>query len=459
MSQSTESQSRTQGDSKPLSTGAILAYAMPILGTSALLAPTPSVIPGIYNKYFGLEMAVIGSILLGVRLINALASPVIGYLADRYRVNVNSRKIWVLAGGLGLLLCGYFVFIPPAEVSAGYFLFWFTGLFLCNAIMNISHTAWGTELTQLNDDRTKIFTIRSFGLIGGQLLLLGLPLLPIFDTSEYTPEVLQFAMPIIGVYVVVSLYCTWRFVPGGEHVPLQMKENIISSISIVFQSKPFQVLASTYIVSFLATGTASSLTFLVLDSYFNIGDKFSTILVVALFVGIVSLPVIHKLIKRFGRLPILRVALILACITPMAYLLVSPGEQSFIPIMLITIVQSLMVTCMGVVFPILISDVVDYGIWKSGVDQAASYISVMDLLTMGAVALGGFLGFTLAGELGFDPSANTNSSESKLAVEFVYCLLPGVLQIFALMISFKLPLTERRMGVIKKKLNARIQGE
>lgn len=450
-----ETAAREARENSSLSFVAIVFYALPVMASQALVAPTPSVIPGMYNKYFGLDMAVIGSVYFAVRFINAVASPLLGYLADKYRVSNRSRKVWVFTGGVGLLICGYFLYIPPENVSAVYFLFWFTGLFLCNALLDLSHIAWGAELTRSNANRTRLFTTRAFVMQIGMLFLFALPLLPLFETTEYTPEVLAFSLPIIALIFLISLLCMLRLVPDGQPLQAPKTVSLFKSVHAVYKNRPFQIFAGMAFLSATAMGIGSGLTFLVIDSYFKIGDKFPVILVVAVVVGMACLPAVNYVIGRCGKLRVLKLALVLACITPLLYLLVPSGAQSFIPVMLITSIQSIMVVSLGVIFPVLISDAADYGVFKTGIDQAASYVSVNQFIVTIGYAFGGFIGFAIAGLLNFDTSNNPSVSELKLAVQVVYCLLPGVLQIFAVMMSFKLPLTEARMATVSASLKKR----
>ena len=100
----------------------MLAYASPFCASAFLLAPTWFVLPGIYSKYYGLELTAVAFVVLCARVFDAVADPIIGILSNRHRVRGGSRKVWVVAGGISFAIAAYFLFIPSESVSLSYYL-------------------------------------------------------------------------------------------------------------------------------------------------------------------------------------------------------------------------------------------------------------------------------------------------------------------------------------------------
>ena len=101
-----------------------LAYALPVLPLAFLLGPM-AILQGIYAKHFGLTLTTIASVLLISRVFDAVTDPIIGYYADKHRVMSGSRKPFILTGGILFIISSWFLYVPPANVSAEYFLVWF----------------------------------------------------------------------------------------------------------------------------------------------------------------------------------------------------------------------------------------------------------------------------------------------------------------------------------------------
>ncbi|MDB4077713.1 MFS transporter, partial [Porticoccaceae bacterium] len=110
------------GGAKPrsLPLGQQLAYTLPVLGTMFLLGPIP-IVQGIYAKYFGLSLAVIASLVLATRLLDALTDPLIGYLSDRAKACTGTRKVFIAIGAMLFLVSAYYLFVPvdPTTINKG----------------------------------------------------------------------------------------------------------------------------------------------------------------------------------------------------------------------------------------------------------------------------------------------------------------------------------------------------
>ncbi len=112
-------------------------------------APIP-ILQGIYAKYYGFSLTTLATIILLARFFDAITDPLIGYYSDRYARRTGTRKPFILAGGLLLILSAYFLYVPiggdigeSSNVSVAYFTFWFMALYLAMTLFEIPHSALG----------------------------------------------------------------------------------------------------------------------------------------------------------------------------------------------------------------------------------------------------------------------------------------------------------------------------
>ena len=140
----------TRGDND-LSLFHCLSYCAPAISVFWIYAPV-TILQGIYAKYYGFSLTTIAAIILVARLFDAITDPLIGYFSDRYYRRTGSRKPFVLAGGLLLIISSYFLYIPfgvdtasimsgnslegPA-VSVVYFTTWFLLFYLAYTLFEI----------------------------------------------------------------------------------------------------------------------------------------------------------------------------------------------------------------------------------------------------------------------------------------------------------------------------------
>ena len=125
-----------------------IAFVAPYLGLSLLLGPVVAVLGGIYAKHYGLALTTIAAVMLAARIFDAVTDPLIGYYSDQWRVRTGSRKPFMVVGGLLLVPCSYFLFVPPEGVGGIYFAFWYMTFYLALTIFVDSlFGAWANEFT------------------------------------------------------------------------------------------------------------------------------------------------------------------------------------------------------------------------------------------------------------------------------------------------------------------------
>ena len=190
---------------KPLSSAQAMAYAAPMISVAFLLGPFV-IVQGIYAKYFGLSLTVIGAVVLIARLFDAVTDPLIGYFSDRYQRRTGSRKLFIISGCLLFIVSSYFLYTPSEGVSAVYFLLWFLAFFLSWTVFEIPHLAWGAELTPHSQARNTLYSFRLAGTLVGQFLFYCVPLFPFFDSNEFTPQTLKWSVFSAGLLMLPLLF-------------------------------------------------------------------------------------------------------------------------------------------------------------------------------------------------------------------------------------------------------------
>ena len=90
-------------------------YALPVVGAFFLLGPV-SLLQGIYTTYFGVTVTAMASALLIARLFDAVTDPLVGYLSDKHYAHTGSRKIFIIGGGVLLLISRLLLVHVPITV-------------------------------------------------------------------------------------------------------------------------------------------------------------------------------------------------------------------------------------------------------------------------------------------------------------------------------------------------------
>lgn len=440
-----------------------VAYALPVLATSFLISSMP-ILQGIYVKHFGLPLTTIAMVILTARLFDAAIDPVIGYMSDRYYARTGSRKPFVIGGGLLLILSSYFLYIPPVSVSAEYFLGWFIAFFIAWTLFEIPHLAWGGELSADSQDKSKIYSLRALAIYLGGMLFFVLPLLPFFETNEFTPQTLTWSVLAAGLLMLPLLYISAKAAPDGcfhqpSTQPVQQdkkqQRSFRNLLSIVFGNKPFLLFAIAFFFMGAGAGMWVSLKFFFVDAYLGLGDKLALIFLISYIANILAVGGWYKLAAHLSKKGNWYLAMSMTLAGVIGSGLLIPGEGSWIPLLLIMIAVHIGSAGIVVLAPSLLADIIDYGTWKLGQDHSGTYFSFYTLIIKGNAALGSALGLAVAGWYGFDASATTHTDDNVFGLRLSMVWIPMFLLLLSMVFIVVIPIDARRHAIIRNRLDAR----
>ena len=456
-----------------LSLSHYLSFSAPQLIVIWLGAPI-QVLQGIYAKYYGFSLATLASIILLARLFDAISDPLIGYFSDRYHRRTGTRKPFLVAGGLLLLVSAYFLYVPvggdaygpSTNVTVAYFTFWFMVFYLALTMFEIPHAAWASELARTSADKARIFSYRSIAGLLGMVCFYLVPLLPFFDTQDITPETLKVSVISAGVLMLPLLYFCIKNTPNSSSldaacnpntgVQLDKQSSLRDLLRSLVGNKPMVIFFSAFLMYGFGIGMWYSLVFLYVDGYLGLGEYFAKVFLLSFTVGIIATPLWCKLAIVFGKKTILSTAMILLIISFLYAGRLEPGVTGFWELLLLQVVNVLGGTCMVAFAPALLSEIIDYGTWKFRVEQTATYYALFAFLGKLNIAIGGGLGLAIAGWYGFDATSTVQTSEGITGIMLGMAWLPIIFIVIALVLIVLNPIDTRRHGIVRRRLDTRI---
>src|SRR5436190_20563228 len=160
----------------------VVAYGFGGLVPVALFNIAGQLIGLIGNIGLGLSAFWLGVILVIPRLWDAVADPLVGHFSDNLRTRWGRRRPFLLVGGFAVALSFVLMWWVPKHAGAteearhwlqlGYILVWLLIFYSSNALFEIPHGALGLEMTSDTDERTRLFSAKSFF---GNLFAMGTP--------------------------------------------------------------------------------------------------------------------------------------------------------------------------------------------------------------------------------------------------------------------------------------------
>ncbi|MCT2533621.1 MFS transporter [SAR92 clade bacterium H231] len=432
----------------------LVSFAAPMTAAYFLANPIWSVLPGVYAKYFDLELTTIAAVILLSRMFDGFTDPMVGYLSDRHRVAGGERKSWVLVGGILVLIASYFLFVPPDVISRYYLLFSLFGFFLALTVYEIPCSAWGVELASDYTERARVFGYRTTFFYIGQISFFLFPFLPIFATSEYTPETLNAAFYFGAVLMLISLCIMYLAAPAGYSIKTKNRETLRSLIETVVQNKP--LLLFMLFFSFAGTGFGmwTGLLFIYLDSYLDLGESIATIFLLGNVAALCSIPLWLRLVHKTNKAQSFAFGLLLFMLCLAGCLFLKPGVAW--PVALLFAGGPFIAASgLTVLYPSMLGDIADYGIFKFKENRTATYFALFTLFYKITLGLGSGISLGMVGYFGYDATTTAQSQSAVLGLYLGFMIIPLIFLSIALILVLFSPISKQRHHAIRRRIASR----
>ena len=429
-------------------------FALPAMVSAVMHGPIVGIVPALYASEFGLNLALIGTVLLAARVFDAVTDPMIGYLSDRTTSPYGKRKPWIVGGSFLTVISIYFLYTPGESATMVYFLTFSLLLYFAWTLMEIPYTAWMLEMSRESEQRTRLNAARIFALLaGGILFYLAPQIVPEsggrmdFNVLGIVAWFCVFMIPLTTILMVV-------LVPQGDVFESPNPPELGELWGSLKGNRPFKYFLGMYVFIGLASGVSGGLSFMYVDSYLAIGDRFTELFLPALFISPIILPGWVWVLNRFGKVRTTFTAFVIyTMIMPLPWF-ITPGEDAFIGMLVYFVALSLFSPLLMVAMPSIMGDIIDFDELQTGKNRAGQYNSFLALIAKGMGAVGTPIGLLLVGLFGYQPGVE-NDATSITALRVVFNWLPVLLIIPGLYLLFRFPIREAEQKETKARLEER----
>jgi glycoside/pentoside/hexuronide:cation symporter, GPH family len=252
--------------------------------------PLYVVLPNHYASVFGVPLALLGAVLLGARLLDAVADPLIGRWADALLARSAQRAGWVAALAAVVLIAGFRgLFFPPVQGTEA-LLWWCAALlavtYLSYSVVTVIHQAWGARLGGDEAQRARIVAWREGLALAGVLVASVLP-----SVAGLSVTTMVFAAAL-AVGVALLLRAPRPRPSAADAAPVAML--------LPFSTPAFRKLLLVYLVNGIASAVPATLVL------FFIRDRLQAPAYEPLFLasyfaaGALAIPLWVRAVGRFG---------------------------------------------------------------------------------------------------------------------------------------------------------------
>ncbi len=414
----------------------LAAYGLPALPLALLALPFYVIVPSHYAT-LGVPIALVGQVLLAVRLFDAFSDPIAGHLSDRTRSRFGRRKLWFASGVPLTALAAYMLFTPPAGAGWLHLLGWGLLLSLGWTIALVPYSAWGAELSRSYEGRSRVTLVREgFTFVGTLAALL---LQYAFSGGESAGTDRALAAFAITMAVALPLASVVALALAPEPENRSRKEvPLTAGIAAMMANRPFRRLVAAYLANGLANGLPMTLFLLFVADRLELAPKAGLFLLVYFVAGLAGMPFWLRVAARRGKHAAWCWSMLLSCVVFAFAPFLGPGAET-----------AFLLICLGTGFAVgadlvlpasLQADVIDVDTAATGEERSGLYLAVWGLATKLALALAVGIAFPLLAAAGYDPAAGAKSAFGLWTLGMLYAALPVALKLMAVAIMWRFPL-------------------
>jgi GPH family glycoside/pentoside/hexuronide:cation symporter len=424
-----------------------VAYAAPAFALAVVGIPVYVYIPKFYTDVVGVNIAILGYLLLSVRLFDAITDPAIGYLSDKTQSRFGRRRPYIACGAILLAVSMYFLFNPP-EAPPLFETAWFGITIFClfffwTAVV-VPYESLGPEITFDYDERTTLLGMRDGALIAGTLAAASSPAavawaFGLAPTSE--GERAKFFWIAVLYTPLLIAFCWWCVWSIRERVQITQadKQGLLQGLKQVSQNRPFVILLISYIIA--AFGSNLPATLILYYVEYVLQSKQADLFLLIYFVtGVLFLPGWIFLARRFEKKVTWLAAMVINTGAFIGVFFLGPGDAH---------IYGVLVFLSGIGFGATLAipsamqaDVIDYDELLTGERREGQYIGIWSITKKLAAALGVGIALAILGAVGYTPNVE-QSEQVQFTLRVMYALIPSLCNMAAFVIALAYPISRR----------------
>lgn len=422
-----------------------MAFCAPCLPFAALGLPLIAFLPEYYATVLGMG-SLASFIFIAVRLCDIFVDPPLGTLMDKTHSRWGRFKLWMLISVPILILCTWMVFMAGPGTSPFSLGIWLLGLYVGFSIAALSHSGWGSVLSDDYNERTRIFAVWQVGNIAGIILV---SLIPVYVQSllhkSYSDAIRMVGMVICILLPVMTGLAYW-LVPERQSSAAHHRIRLVDYFAMWRRRNVRCVLWADLFLG-LAPGVMSALFYYYFMQAKGLSrPEASNAIAIYFLSGIIGAPVWNWASTRFGKHRTLNFS---SGIFALAYLSMAfmPRERALIAYVMtaaagIPYAASLLLT------RALMADVGDEVQYETGKDHKGALMAILSATTKLGYAISLLIVPVLEWGGGFEVQAIHNTPGAIIWVEATFVGLPVLCLIAAILAMRAYDLTSERHAAL-----------
>jgi len=452
--------------SEKLSFATKLAYGSGDLGTAITAA-----LRGFFLLFFLTDVARLSpsaaaSILLIVRVWDAVNDPMIGWLSDRTQSRWGRRRPWLLFGALPFGFFYFLLWLTPDFGPVGKFVYYTIVSLLLDSVytmINVPYTALTPELTRDYDERTSLNSFRFAFSVGGTLLSAVLHpfIVGSFDDIRTGYMVSGLIWAVISTIPCFIVFAFVRERPESIASTGEPAIPFFEQVRIALSNRPYRFVIGIYLCAWLALQIVSTVLIYYMTYYLNQPGRLPLVLLAIQGTSLIFLFVWSQVCRRLDKRIVYILGASLWLIVQLIISYLSPQQSGWV--IPLAILAGAGVAVAYLIPWAMMPDVIEVDELETGQRREGIFYGFMVFLQKLGIALGIFMVGRMLDVAGYitptDAVPTPVQPERVLDVVRLFMgPIPAVILLASLALAWFYPLTRSKHTELRHQLAARRAG-
>ncbi len=431
-----------------------------------------------YTDVFGISPWHASFIFLIARGWDAINDPLMGYIADRTRNKWGTYKPYIYWGAIPLNLVLLACFSIPElsetmQVVYCYFTYILHGMIF--TAVGLSYSAVGTLVTQDQQERAKISTMRMFFAVVVVITIVGSYVTPFVNSNPIVIEFVgvnlltlngpQFKDEAEGWFTVALIFgiistaiLFYSAKNTKERVQVEVQQYKLRDLGkIIFKNDVLLVLSASMFLNtaiWVVQNAVSFYYFKYVAGIESLQTIFFQWMLPANIIGVFLTPI---LTARWGKKNVFILgSLLVFAVNIIRHFIPIPTADSYTLFVGLSMVGSSCMMFCSICQWGMVPDTIEYGHWKTGIRSEGIPLSFFSFMQKLAMSFAGFFALQVLAYTGYE--ANTELTESALTgIKWLYNIFPGLFSLACLFVLFYYKLSKEKYDQILAELNSKPQ--
>lgn len=434
-----------------------LGYLLGDIGNDFTFVLSSTFLLKFYTDVMGVSAAVVGTILMIARFVDAFTDITMGRICDRAKTTRNGKfKPWILRMCVPVAVSSFLIYQPglaamPMTFKIGYlfvtYVLWGSVLY---TTINIPYGSMASAISEEPGDRQSLSTYRSVGASVASVFVGALIPLIAYEQVDgmmlLNGRIFTMISGVFSVLAIVSYLACYFLVTERVEIPsaAEMHDNsVVAMLKNAITNRALVSMIAASMVMLLAQMTLQSMANYVYPIYYGNTAAQSVSMVLMLAGSLLVAAVAKPMAARFGKAEVaVGASFVAAVVCVILFFLRPENVWSYVAF------QSVCWLALGVFSMIswaLVTDVIDYAQIKNGVREDGSVYALYSFARkLGQAGAAGLVGAMLTA-VGYSQT-NAVSESVKEGIYNIATLVPAVgFVLLALVLWFWYPLHKKEV--------------